>query len=208
MPRKAYATPRARSSGLRRLLKRGALGLAWVGVCPLVGLDWLERRAVGEDALRTFTAAKELLAFSPGVVGSYLRLAFYRAVCRDVSGDASFGIGSMLSRRDVAIGPGTVVGAHSIIGRAEVGAQVLIAARVSVFSDRYLHGQPGDRARGEDAGLASELVRVGDGCWIGENAVVMASLGPRCTVAAGSVVLRPAEAGSTLMGNPARRVNL
>jgi acetyltransferase-like isoleucine patch superfamily enzyme len=36
----------------------------------------------------------------------------------------------------------------------------------------------------------------------------MADLGPRCTVAAGAVVARAAEAGTTLMGNPARKVNL
>ena len=85
----------------------------------------------------------------------------------------------------------------------------MVAARVSVVSGKYLHGRPSDRARGLAGHAQSEeRIQIGDSTWIGENAVIMADIGPRCTVAAGAVVVRPAEAGSTLMGNPARKVNL
>jgi virginiamycin A acetyltransferase len=197
-----------RPSGRRRRLKRAALGVAWVFVSPLVGLSRLEAALFGPDCQRMFALGKELLAFFPGLLGCFLRLAYYWSTCHAVSPDASFAIGSMVSRREVSLGPGSVVGAHTIIGRAEIGSDVLIAARVSIFSDRYLHGRPDARVSGDTEAEESALVRIGDGCWIGENAVVMASLGARCTVAAGAVVLKPAGEGTTLMGNPARRVNL
>jgi acetyltransferase-like isoleucine patch superfamily enzyme len=155
-----------------------------------------------------FDAGKETLAYAPGVLGQYLRTAYYASVCRSVSIDTCFGLGSIVSTRDVAIGPGSVIANQVIVGRSEIGRDVMIASRVSIVSDPYLHGSPADRVRGVERDSASTPPSIGDGCWIGENAVVMADLGPRCTVAAGAVVARPAEAGTTLMGNPARKVNL
>jgi virginiamycin A acetyltransferase len=192
----------------RRLLKRTVLALAWILASPLIVAARVEARLFGPGCERAFSAGKELLAFLPGMPGQYLRLAYYWSTCRNVSPDACFTIGSMLAHRDVAIGEGTVIGAHSILGRAEVGRDVMVAARVSVVSGKYLHGRPSDRARGVLATAETERTRIGDFCWIGENAVIMASIGERCTVAAGAIVVRPAEAASTLMGNPARKVNL
>ena len=191
-----------------RVLKRAVLLIALVCVGPLVLLARAEAALGGPGRDRAYTFAKELLSPVPTLVGSYLRLAFYWASCRDVSPEAAFLMGSMLSRREVSVGPGTVVGAWSVLGRVEIGRDVMIASRVSVFSDRYLHGRPADRAEGNATEREAGLVRIGDGCWIGENAVVMASLGPRCTVAAGAVVFRAAPAGCTLMGNPARKASL
>ena len=194
---------------IRHPLKRIALSLAWILVSPLAVAARIEARLFGPDCERAFSAGKELLASSPGLIGQYLRLAYYWSTCRDVSPDACFCIGSMLARRDVSIGAGTVLGAHSILGRANLGCEVMVAARVSVVSGKYLHGRPSDRARGLAGHAQSEeRIQIGDSTWIGENAVIMADIGPRCTVAAGAVVVRPAEAGSTLMGNPARKVNL
>lgn len=202
VPERAGARP------WRTASKRVALAIAWLFVCPFVFGVWIEKLLRGPEAECMFNGSKETLALSPGLAGQYLRKAFYVSVCRSVSPDACFNLGSIVSTRDVAIGPGTVVGNQSIVGRAEVGRDVLIASRVSIISDPYLHGQPSARARGAMDRPASSPPVIGDECWIGENAVVMADLGARCTVAAGAVVVRPAEAGTTLMGNPARKVNL
>ena len=202
-PRQAVAP-----GSVRHLLKRIALSLAWILVSPLVLAASIEARLCGQGCERAFSTGKEVLAFSPGVLGQYLRLAYYWSTCREVSPGSCFVIGSMLAHRDVAIGDGTVIGAHSIVGRAEIGSDVMVAARVSVVSGKYLHGHPSDRANGVLAATDPEQIHIGDSCWIGENAVVMASIGERCSVAAGAVVVRPAEAGSTLMGNPARKANL
>jgi acetyltransferase-like isoleucine patch superfamily enzyme len=147
-----------------------------------------------------------MLAYVPGLAGQFLRTAFYSSVCRAVSTEVSFGLGSIVSTRNVAIGAGTVIGHQAIIGRAEIGENVMIASRVSIVSDPYLHSPA--RTTRKSPARPSVPPSIGDGCWIGENAVVMASLGARCTVAAGAVVVRAAEADTTLMGNPARRVNL
>jgi virginiamycin A acetyltransferase len=207
-PLPTVVTRRSEPGALRHALKRAFLTLAWIVASPLIIAAWLESRICGPGCKRVFGAAKEMLSLWPGLIGVYVRTAFYCSACRDVSPDACFSIGSMVASRDVAIGAGTVVGAYSIIGRSEIGRDVLIASRVSVISDPYLHGRPSDRVLGRSGGGPSKPPRIGDECWIGENAVILASIGERSSVAAGAVVARPAEAGTTLMGNPARKVNL
>jgi hypothetical protein len=186
----------------RIVFKRFLLALSCVLTSPLIFLTWVEFRISGRGCKRVFDASKECLALAPGLLGQYLRTAFYWSCCRDVSPDAAFNIGSLVSTRDTSIGAGTVVGAYSIIGHSVIGRDVLIASRASIVGDPHLH------ERGRPDGAIPEPPQIGDGCWIGENAIVMANLGARCTVAAGSVVVRPAKPGSTLMGNPARKVNL
>ncbi len=193
---------------VRVACKRLALGLAWILVSPLVILTWTEERLFGRDCGRIFSACKEFLALGPGLLGQYTRGAFYWSTCDGVSADACFAFGSMVAQRDVVIGAGSVIGAYSIVGRAELGRNVLVAARVSIFSDRYLHGSPADRIHGHARTHIAERIRIGSGTWIGENAVVMASVGARCTISAGAVVVRATPDDATFMGNPARRVDL
>ncbi len=185
-----------------------ALGGGFLLVSPLILLSWLEAGIRGAGSERLFGIGKEILALIPTPIGAYLRLAYYVATCRAISPDACFLIGSMLAHRDVAVGAGSVIGAFSLVGRAEIGQRVLVAARASIVSGPYLHGRPGQRVQGGAVVEHAARVRIGNDCWIGENAVVMADLGPRCSVAAGAVVARPGAAGATLMGNPARRVDL
>lgn len=175
---------------------------------PLILATWLEGLIVGNRSARVFGSCKEILALCPTPVGEYMRLAYYRAVCKDVSLDACFVFGSMLARRDIAIGAGTVIGAHSILGFATIGEHVLLGARVSLLSGKYQHGRPGDRI--EEGGVAGEfqLISIGNNSWIGQDSVIMANIGENCTVGAGSVVYRDVPDNTTVMGNPARKVNL
>lgn len=193
---------------LRKLVKYAAFGVALVCVSPLVLAARLEA-LVAPASERVFGAAKEILSLVPTVVGSYLRTAYYWAVCTSVAMDAHFLLGSMVAHRNVRIGRRTIIGPYSIIGYADIGDDVLIGARVSVLSGKYQHGRPGAR---RDGALRHPLqfsrVQIGHECWIGESSVVMANLGPRATVGAGSVVTRDFGEGVTILGNPARRVNL
>jgi len=51
-----------------------------------------------------------------------------------------------------------------------------------------------------------EKIEIGENCWIGNNATVMADIGSHSIIAAGSVVVNQVPAKSIVAGNPARVV--
>jgi acetyltransferase-like isoleucine patch superfamily enzyme len=53
---------------------------------------------------------------------------------------------------------------------------------------------------------AAQRVHVGAETWVGEAAVLMADVGSRCIVAAGSVVSAPVPDNRIVGGNPARLI--
>jgi maltose O-acetyltransferase len=57
-----------------------------------------------------------------------------------------------------------------------------------------------------DRHLPAEPIRIGKGCWIGANAVILPAvqLGDRVVVGAGAVVTKSFPADSVIVGNPAR----
>jgi serine acetyltransferase len=190
------------------VLKRILLLLGLIGAAPLILATRLETVLFGPRCERAFVASKEILSVVPTFVGEFLRLAFYWATCQKVSPNACFTLGSMLAHREVVIGPRVLVGPYTFIGYAEIGADVLLAARVSIISGKYQHGRPRARAAGEgDAGWDDRIV-IGRHSWIGQDAVILANVGENCTIGAGAVLYRDAPDDTTFLGNPARRVSL
>ncbi len=116
--------------------------------------------------------------------------------------------GSMIAHRGTSIGPGTVVGTHSIVGYAKIGENVLHGGP----SFAHLRQVPARHAAGscrrQEVVETYQTINIGDNSWIGQNAIVMANIGENCTISAGSVVYKDVPPNSTFMGNPARKVNL
>lgn len=160
-------------------------------------------RAIGRGE-SCFAASGCFFALVPGLLGEYLRLAFYRCTLQKCSLDVYFGFGSAVSHRTAEIGNDVTVGGYAAIGTATIADHVLISPRSSILSGRHQH----DAWRPEQDVTASttnfQRVHIGENSWIGEGAIVLADVGPRCVVAAGSVVFKPAPADRLVMGNPAR----
>lgn len=172
-----------------------------VALFPLVAVSWLERRWKGE---RWFAACAELLSLIPGRVGSVVRKAFYNATIHHCAERAYISFGVLLVRRAASVGDDVYIGPYSIIGSATIGNAVKIASRVSITSGRHQHGRETVAA---DPRPRLEPVTIGDESWIGEGAIVMADVGKRCIVGAGSVVVRPVPDGAVVAGNPARPIS-
>ena len=192
----------------RLLCKRLLLAIAVVLAGPLILASWLEALFFGLQVEWIYNSCKELLAIIPTTIGQYLRLGFYWAVCTRVSPDVAMLLGSMIAHRGTTIGRGSCLGAYSIVGHADLGENVLLGARVSILSGKYQHGSPKERANGEATTNKYTRTTIGDNCWIGEGAIIMANVGANCTVSAGAVVMRDVADKTTVMGNPARKVSL
>lgn len=100
---------------------------------------------------------------------------------------------------------GAEIGLHVACAREVViGRDVLIASWV--FISDHSHGIDGALPPKEAPLDEPKPVRIGDGCWLGERAVILpgVELGERCVVGAGAVVTTSFPAGSVVAGVPAR----
>jgi acetyltransferase-like isoleucine patch superfamily enzyme len=183
---------------MRRLL----LVVLKVLLAPLSGACALERwLGRGEHV---FAACGELLALAPGWPGSMLRHAFYSSTLTACADRAHIGFGTLIVHRGATIGRDVYIGRYGIIGTARIGDGAKIASRVSILSGRHQH-----HPAGGEAGMtvpSFSPIAIGARCWIGERAVVMASVGAAAVVGAGSVVVRDVPDGVTVAGNPARLI--
>ena len=185
---------------IRRYVKSFVTGVALVLAFPVALLSGFGRF----DAL--FVLSAQACALIPGIVGDYLRIAFYRLSLKQCSLDSRISFGSFFAHSNALVGRGVYIGSYCVLGSCRIGDRAQIASQVQVLSGRRQHprdvsGQIGGASKGE-----FETIDIGPDCWIGACAIVMASVGPGSTVGAGAVVVNPIEAAVVAVGNPARAV--
>lgn len=175
-------------------------------VMPLVAGFWLQAACVGRDtALENWS---EFVGLIPGFLGNHLRRAFLGFTTAQCDPSASIGFGTLFSKSEVRIEAGVYIGARCQIALAHLERDAMLAPGVQVTSGPYTHGtEDGTRPIRDQPG-ALRCVRLGQGCWIGSAAVVMADVGAESVVGAGSVVSRPLPIGVVAVGVPARVIRV
>lgn len=177
--------------------------------CRLLVLpSWVAYRvasvALGPD--KAFHGATQGWSVVPGVLGEYLRREFLRITLEECSDDCCISFGTVLSKRGARIGRRVYVGTNCTLGLVTLGDDVLLASNVDVISGSGQHRYDDADAPVREQGGAYERVAVGADTWIGNRSVVMADVGARCVVGAGSVVTKPLPDRSIAVGSPARVV--
>ncbi len=166
---------------------------------------WAEKKLIpGAEAAFHFWG--QCMALIPGHIGIFLRRAYYKLTLESCSFNCLIGFGTLFSHRQAYVEPGVYIGAYSLIGAARLRRGCLVGSRVSVLSGASLHEldengrwMPSDMSR-------LRQVEIGEYCWIGEGAIVMANIGPGAMVAAGAVCSSSIPASAMVAGNPARFV--
>src|SRR6056297_465635 len=161
-------------------LKRSAAGAAWLGTRPLRGLYACHRALAGDQ--RAIASWSQTMAVLPGLTGAYARRAFYRSVLAEVEDDCLIGFGVLFSHPQTRIGRGVYIGPYAVLGKVTIERDVLIGSQVSITNGAKQHGierldvpireQPGHWPR----------VTIGEDSWLGDRAIVMASVGRHCVV--------------------------
>jgi len=183
---------------VKTLLKTIVTGLFLCIAFPIALLSGFGRiRAV-------YLTGAHMVAVAPGILGDYLRAAFYHLTLRSCSLRSRISFGVIFSNPDATVGLGAYIGAYCVLGRVRIGEHVQIASLVQVISGSKQHGRDehGNLMTGE-AGVF-EAVSIGANAWVGAAAIVMADVGEKSTIGAGSVVTKPVPAGVVAVGNPAR----
>lgn len=163
-------------------------------------------RCLFQDPDRAFHGATQAYSLLPGTTGVYLRREFLRLTLEECSADCCVSFGTVLSKRGARIGRRVYVGTGCTLGLVTLEDDVLLASNVDVISGTGQHRFEDPDVPVREQGGVYERVTVGTDSWIGNRAVVMADVGPRCVVGAGSVVTKALPAGSIAVGSPARAV--
>jgi virginiamycin A acetyltransferase len=179
----------------RRIIKKAVQGLFLIFVFPSALLCAFGRIEV----LYTFFA--QLFALFPGIVGAFLRSAFYKYTLRECSLDTAISFGTFFSNREARVEANVSIGSFCVIGRARIGMRTQISSHVEIPSGRYQHRRD---EQGRFLDSESAEVVIGSDCWIGASAVIMANVGDQSTIGAGSVVTKDIPDRVIAVGVPAK----
>ena len=189
---------------LKRVLKRLLRALMIIGVSPLLLLYFLLRLCCQKDSL--FAAFSQFLSLIPGLIGSYLRIAFYRCTMAHCAVDSYIGFAALFSQQGTELGADVYIGPQCNIGLCHIGAHTLLGSGVHILSGKNQHNFNDPSRPYKAQGGTFEKVVIGQNCWLGNGAIVMASIGEGTIVGAGSVVTTALPAGVIAVGNPAKIV--
>jgi acetyltransferase-like isoleucine patch superfamily enzyme len=181
-----------------RILRRLAGWVAMPLVLPLVVFA-----KISEEAFRT---AAEMVKDIPYAVGIVVREQFYRWTLTRSGTNVVIGAGTVFSYRDVAVGDNVLIGMYNIIHYCDFGSNVMVADHCQFLSGAKYHNfDRVDIPMSQQGGLLTRI-QIGDDCWVGAGAIVIASVGRGSVVGAGAVVTREVEPYSVVAGNPAKLI--
>ncbi len=117
-------------------------------------------------------------------------------------------LGYYFDEAEIQIGRWCYIGAHFSIlnaSKVTVGDNVLIASYVLITSENHT-ANPESALEYKDQPLQTKPVSIGDGCWIGEKVCILpgVSIGKKCVIGAGSVVVKSIPDYCIAAGNPAK----
>lgn len=191
---------------MRELVKNMARRAAALVISPCIISYRIRSVLFGRD--RALEGSTQALAWLPGISGEYLRNAFLRSAIAECHPSATVCFGTIFSRAGARIGENVYIGAGCTIGLVQIDRDVLIGSGVHLPSGADTHGIADLSVPIREQPGAERVVRIAQGAWIGNGAVVMADVGHDSVVGAGSVVTRPLAPLVIAGGIPARVIKL
>jgi acetyltransferase-like isoleucine patch superfamily enzyme len=187
---------------MKETLKALANGAALLLVSPCYLLYRLAScLLVSEKAFPGWSQAFSLL---PGLTGVYLRRAFYRLVLPRFGSGACLSFGTVFSHATAQVGRSVYVGPYCVLGDVTLEDDVLIGSHVSITNGGAQHGIDRlDIPVREQPGTWPHIT-IGKDSWIGDRAIVLASIGKHCVIGAGAVVTKAIPDYGIAVGSPAK----
>lgn len=187
---------------MKSALKAVARFFAFLAILPAWLAYGLTRMVLDRDA--ACQSISQAASRWSGRTGEYLRRALLGRVLARVGRDAVISFGTTFSKADAEVGDGVYLGAYCVLGDVRIGRDTLIADHVCIPSGARQHGIGRLDTPMRDQQGRRQTLHIGEDCWIGSGAVVLADVGSHCIVAAGAVVTQPVADYAIVAGNPAR----
>jgi virginiamycin A acetyltransferase len=178
--------------------------LAVLLVAPTAATCWAERAMGRHETVFNFWS--HVYAICPGLLGLFVRRAFYRMTLERCHRRFVIGFGGLFTHREVAVEEGVYIGPFALVGSAVLRRGCSIGSRASLLSGNQLHelGPDGRWTPFDPARMRQ--IEIGEDAFIGEGAIVMCNVGARSVISAGAVVSADVPPGVIVAGNPARFV--
>jgi acetyltransferase-like isoleucine patch superfamily enzyme len=191
-----------KNTAAKSILKSLVNAFCLVVVFPLFIVHCIRASVGGKDS--SFWACSQFLSLLPGSWGSYLRKNFYRLSMTRCDKDCAILFGTIFSHADTEIGKGVYIGPHCNIGRCKIEDYCTLGSNVHIMSGKHQHHFDDLNIPIQEQGGVFEKVVIGEDTWIGNCALIMANVGKKCIIGAGSVVTKDVEDFFIVAGNPAR----
>ena len=187
---------------MKQTLKQLAEFLAALAVLHWRAFHFAYRMAAGSE--RACQALSQRASRWPGAGGDYLRRALLGGLLEHIGRDVTVSFGTLFSKPSARLDDGVYIGPYCTLGKVSIGRDTLLADHVMVPSGAAQHGLARIDVPVRQQSGTFETVEIGQDCWIGAGAIVLANVGDHCVVAAGSVVTHPVEDWKIVAGVPAR----
>jgi virginiamycin A acetyltransferase len=187
---------------MRRVLKKLLYGIFIIGVIPLWLLYRLQALLLGP--MKSFEGYSQFLSLFPGLVGNYLRWAFYRLTIAGLGEDTCISFGVTFADPGIRIGRGVYIGSQCNLGLCTIGDDVLLGTGVHIMSGFMQHGYSDLSVPIREQKGALMNVSIGCDTWIGNGAIVGNHIGMKCIIGAASLVTHEISPYSIAVGNPAK----
>ena len=190
---------------MTHLLKLMFQFIFFVTALPLIALFWLTPPALKKSM---FIGISQLISLLPGKAGSYFRNSFFNKTMTHCSNNGVIYFGTLFSDPDTEINDNVYIGPQCNIGRSLIGKDTLIASGVHILSGKNQHDFSDLNIPIQQQGGEYKKITIGEDCWIGNTAVIMANVGNKAIVAAGSIVISDVPEYAIVAGNPAKIIKI
>lgn len=191
---------------MKNVIKKFTRAVVILVMLPLVILYFLLIQVANKDNI--FSAFSQFISLFPGQLGNYSRAAFYRFSMTHCDLDTVIGFGTLFSQQDTELVSGCYIGPQSNIGKCRLEANCLLGSGVHVMSGRDQHNFDDLNTPISQQGGIFTKITIGEDTWVGNGALIMANVGKKCIIAAGSVVIHDLPDFAIAAGNPAKIIKL
>jgi len=162
-------------------------------------------RVAVSHGLVHFPFLTDMLGRFPFTPGWKLRRAVYARILPRIGQNVILHPGVVLEDPRTSFGEDVWVSHACYLDYAIIGDHVLVGPHAVILAGRHPHqAERLDIPIKLQPNNPKQPVSLGNGCWIGANATVMADVGHDAIVGAGSVVTRAVPPLAIVAGNPAR----
>ena len=189
---------------MRKTVKKVVRLFITLLLSPLILLYLTGCIFLSKDSL--FATFAQFLSLFPGITGSYIRVNFFKFVIKKCSTNCRIGFATLFSQVDTEIEEGVYIGPQCNIGACKIEKDCLLGSGVHIMSGKGQHNFNDLDTPIRKQGGTFKKVTIGEDTWIGNGALIMANVGKKCIIAAGSVVVDDVEDYSIIGGNPAKLI--